>query len=348
LKDKKTVFVLGAGASCPYGYPSSTRLRERICLPEGFMQDLNFYRIHEKLPPPEDEIILQGTTKFKEAFSKSHIKSIDKFMANNPQFAEAGKYIAAFEILRAKQRSLFGEEIKFTKESFAFKQLRPAVLLNQALFQGEDWYSYLYNQLIEELVGKNVLPDFSKGNLAFITFNYDRSLEQFLYESLRNSYTEVSEEKIIETLRQLKILHVYGQVAPLKWQDSSNFMDYKSQLNESLLQNAAKNIKTIYEEKQNPELDKAKGLLMQASQIFFLGFGYAKENMDVLGLPQIIPPGNCMVYGTAFGLCKAEIGRVKNRIIQGLTPDSLGLKNVPRVVIEPTDCLELLRNYFEY
>ena len=29
---EKPVFILGAGASCPYGFPSGAQLRENICL----------------------------------------------------------------------------------------------------------------------------------------------------------------------------------------------------------------------------------------------------------------------------------------------------------------------------
>ena len=84
--------------------------------------------------------------------------------------------------------------------------------------------------------------------------------------------------------KKLKILHVYGQVAPLKWQNQDDGVDYKPQIDESLLQRSAKNIRTIHEEKQNPALTEAQNLLKQAEQIFFLEFGYAEENMDCLKL----------------------------------------------------------------
>lgn len=107
------------------------------------------------------------------------------------------------------------------------------------------------------------------------------------------------------------------------------------------------NIRTIYEESDNPELVEAKNLLKQADEIFFLGFGYAKENMEVLGLPNIIPPGNCLVYGTSIGFCEKEVERIRNRIVLGLKPDSVGMKNEGRIKIESMDCLELLRNHLE-
>jgi hypothetical protein len=351
LIDKKTVFVLGAGASCPYGYPSGARLRERICLSQGFMNDYTGYGIPGQLEQTTREIKLQELKKFKDAFNKSRIKSIDLFMANNPKLAPIGKYIIAFEILRAERLSLFGEEAKLTQEIIEDKHkgrvLDPPQFLSLPFFQGDDWYSYLYNRLIEGLVGKDALPDFSNGNLAFITFNYDRSLEQFLHESLSNLFTEVPEPEIVKCLKNLKILHVYGQVSPLKWQDPEQGVDYKPEIKEPLLEKMTANIKTIYEQEESPELNEARNLLEQAELIFFLGFGYAPENMKILRLPRIIPPGNCWVYGTAFGLNTRQTERIRDGIIGGVRPDELGMKYANQIVIEAMDCLELLINYLD-
>jgi hypothetical protein len=351
LIDKKTVFALGAGASCPYGYPSGARLRELICFDEGFWQNYNEYLRNNQSVQDAKDNRSREVNQFRKIFKDANIKSIDVFMADNPKLAPIGKYIIAYEVFRAEKRSLFGEQAKITQESLLsareLGRFGPRDLLSQPLFLGGDWYFYLYNRIIEGLVGKDALPDFSDGKLVFITFNYDRSLEQFFYEALRNSFTEISEDDIVKSLKKLKILHVYGQIAPLKWQNPSDYVDYKPQPNESLLQRAVNNIRTIYEEKQNPELKEAQKLLSQAEQIFFLGFGYAPENMEVLGLPEVIPPIYCQVYGTALGLNSKEVKSIRDGIIEGLRADELvGYKNKERIKIKnKMDCLELLRNY---
>jgi len=170
-------------------------------------------------------------------------------------------------------------------------------------------------------------------------------LEYFLYKSFRNSFLDAEESQIIHHLKSLRILHVYGQIAPLKWQDPKEGVDYKPSISAPLLRSASLNIRTIYEEQKNPELKEAKELISRADQIFFLGFGYAPENMAVLDLPGVIPPGNCRVYGTAFGSNERELERVRSSIKDGLKADELGFRNEKRVVIESKDCLELLRNY---
>lgn len=346
--DKKTVFVLGAEASCPYGYPSGALLRKRVCLSQGLWQDYSAYNLPD-FSGAEKELKLKQIGEFKNAFNKSQIKSIDLFIANNSEFAPIGKYIIAFEILRAERQSLFGEEAKFEQEQIAYLQSHgkrgPLDLFPRPLFLGEDWYFYLYNRLIEELVGKNTLPDFSNGNLAFITFNYDRSLEQFFYEALRNSFTEVSEDDIVKFLKKLKILHVYGQIASLKWQNTSAYVNYKPPLSEYLLQLAVNNIRTIYEEKESPELEEAQKLLVQAEEIFFLGFGYAPENMEVLGLPRVISR-NRSVFGTALGLRDNEANRIRKRIESGVNNNVPGYMGPLQIKIDNNaDCLMLLKDY---
>lgn len=342
---------MGAGASCPYGYPSGVRLRELICfeggsLYGGFRNSYLNYQNAEKFDQSAKDAKRNEIGQFIKAFKDSNIKSIDLFMANNPKLANIGKYIIAFEIFRAERESCFGEYLKRKKEQLENVQqdiTKKKYIRGNSGFQGEDWYFYLYNRIVEGLIGNDALPDFSDDKISFITFNYDRSLEQFFYESLSYLFSEVPKDRIIQTLKQLKMLHVYGQIASLKWQNANDYVEYKSQTDESLLQHAVNNVKTIYEEKQNPELIEAQNLIKKSEQMFFLGFGYAPENMEVLGLPSIIPQ-TCLVYGTAFGANDKEVKRIHKRIINGDTTDS---KAARRKVIESTDCLELLRNYLD-
>ena len=338
--NKKTVFVLGAGASCPYGYQSGAGLRAWICFQQGF-RDACVNNKHININMPTEDFINK--------FSKSSKQSIDLFMATNPKLAITGKHIIVFAIFMAEVRSRFREETKITQEFYSGSNLdHPAtVLLGKGYFQGEDWYSYLFNKLTSGFTKSDVLPDFSDDKIAFITFNYDRSLEHILFESLSNTFTEVSQPDIIECLKKLKILHVYGKVAPLKWQDPEKGVDYRQKIDGDILKRSADNIRTIHEQKVSPELEEARTLLAQAQQIFFLGFGYAQENMEVLGLPGIIPY-ECWVYGTAFGAEDKEIEDIRGRIILGLKPGPLaGMgKNEGRIEIKNMDCLKLLRNYF--
>jgi hypothetical protein len=344
--NKRTVFILGAGSSCPYGYPSGSELRRLILYNAGSFSGgfLDSYRNFKSkdLDPSKKHTKLQQIKQFIETFNGA-VKSIDVFIANNPKFAPVGKYIIAFEIFRAEQESRFREEIQPAKEHLENHDSRKYVL-GRAGFQGGDWYSYLFKRITDGLVGRDALPDFSNGNISFITFNYDRSLEYFFYDSLRCLYYEAAEDKIVQALNHLKILHVYGNIAPLKWQNPCDYVDYKQQINESILQNAANKIRTVYEEKENPEVIEAKNLLQQADQIFFLGFGFAQENMEALGLPGLISE-DCLILGTVLGLEPKEINDIRDQIVKGLKHGGITGRNLNRVKLENVDCLKLLRNY---
>jgi hypothetical protein len=160
---------------------------------------------------------------------------------------------------------------------------------------------------------------------------------------LCNSFAEVPKPDIVKCLGNLKILHIYGQIVPLKWQDPKYGVDYGLKISESLLQKSTANIKTIYEQERSPELDEARKLLAQAEQIFFLGFGYAPENMEIIGLPGVIPPP-CLVCGTAFNLIKEEVHRIFSTVNEGRQV-RWNYKAVTKIESGDIDCLMLLRKY---
>jgi hypothetical protein len=324
LIDKKTVFVLGAGASCPYGYPSGAQLREDICLrfKKRYMDYLN--RVEPNLTARSDK---SATIEhFTNTFFKSKIQSIDLFLANNRRLASTGKYIIAFEILEAEHKNRSPEHV--------------------AQSIGQDWYLYLFNRFIRDITTGDRLPDFSNGRIGFITFNYDRSLENLLYESLRNSFTNIPEHEIFRCLEGIEIIHVYGQVAPLEWQNRSDYVSYAPSIDDALLKKVSCNIKTIYEEENTSELEDAHDMLDAAERVFLLGFGYAPENMEILKLPGIISKAS-EFYGTSFGLESREIQDICDRIFKGLKND-LPLRINPQTIKleKEMDCLKLLRTYF--
>jgi hypothetical protein len=317
--DKRTVFVLGAGASCPYGYPSGAQLRKQICLER---HEYLVYLEHSYPKHVDRNERWESFQAFADKFFKSSTESIDLFMARNPHLAQDGKYIIAFEMFDAERKSHFREQA----------------------VEGQDWYSYLFRRLTKGVVSEGELSELPWEMVVFITFNYDRSLEYFFYESLRNSFLNFPEYELFALLKRIMVTHVYGQIAQLKWQNPfADYVDYASQMRESLLQKAASSIKTIYEEKESPELKEAHRLLESAERIFFLGFGYAPENMEVLKLPELIPPG-CEVYGTAFNMMEKEVEDILHTVRSGTKPDP----NVPvpsDTTIKACDCLMLLRRY---
>jgi len=309
---EKTVFILGAGASCPYGFPSGSELREQII--SVYVSDFEAYlnaRARVKVLIPQE---LSKAKEFTDKFRKS-TKSIDLFLALNPEFKETGKRAIIFRILRAEKQSHFREQSKH---------------------KDQDWYTLLFECMTKGFVKKDDYSRFCENDVSFITFNYDRSLEHFLYDSLLNSFVGIGGDKIAEQLNRIKVIHVFGKVAPLEWQDR-NGVEYRQEINSVNADELIKNLRTIYEGMENPELKEAKDLIGKAKSIYFLGFGYAKENLDVLGIPEILSTGQ-LVYGTALGLTERKIQEVRS-VLQYNSGSKGGVAN-PR--IDKSDSLALL------
>jgi len=96
--------------------------------------------------------------------------------------------------------------------------------------------------MTDELEKKERLSQFHRNNVSFITFNYDRSLEHFLFESLRYSFSEIPKDEIINEVKQIKIIHIYDKVAPLPWQDEQEGVEYKPKVSEGTLKTFSRNL----------------------------------------------------------------------------------------------------------
>ena len=147
-----TVLVLGAGASCPLGFPTGRELLEQI--------------VSATDHPPSNSLgkLLLGCgfdgekiTDFGKTLSFSQQNSVDAFLEHRSE-----------EYLAIGKTAIAGA-------------LSPYETMGSLTKNGE-WYRYLFSHL------KGSFNDFDKNQLAIITFNYDRSIEQFLYLAVRHSY----------------------------------------------------------------------------------------------------------------------------------------------------------------
>lgn len=311
---EKTLFVLGAGASRPYVYPTGKELRHQII--SRFVGRYSASVLRGEKSHIVKETSSRKVKHFCETFLKSSNKSIDLFLSRNPSFAGYGILAILIMILDAELRSKFREDMDDVNQ---------------------DWYSYLFDRMTADFIQEGQYH-IAENNISFITFNYDRSLEHFIHESLGNSFTSVNTTEIINEVKKIRIVHIYGKVADLKWQNHGEGIPYRTKPNQIWIPDLSKNIKVIYDETSDPTIDEARQLLMNADRIFFLGFGYAEENMKLLNFPGVVKPGQ-KVYGTAKGLSGKEISDVKDSyFVRDDTEPS-------DIIIDEVDCITLLRKY---
>ncbi len=332
--DTPTVFILGAGASKPYGYPTGRKLREYICNKMPSDVGTYLYRGKDPLDKNEARHTIKEAEELAYVFSTSSTSSIDLFLSRNTNFEDIGKLGIIVSMFEAETNSGFNEASKYPEQ---------------------DWYFYLYNRMTNTLTSPDDLDCYKNNKVEFITFNYDRSLEHYFEQSFYHSFYDSFSKRPpnLKDILPFEITHVYGQFAPLPWQvERGGYkygLDRTNVAGKVLAEDLTGNIEVIYDRTDHEITDKAKKIISEAKRVFFLGFGFAEENLKVLGLPGNLSFGH-EIYGTAFGMTDKEIGELKDNIFDGMggnKPTSytnIGLAK-DNIKIEKKDCLQLIREY---
>jgi hypothetical protein len=253
---RPTVFILGAGASYGFGYPLGKNLVDIIIKEFDPDNSENAIELFKGLGFSEEDII-----SFRNKLRLSATTSIDSFL--EPR-GEDDRYLGKLAIANA----LIPFEITDT------------------LFNGNSWYKTLVEKL------KISFNDFEKNKISFITFNYDRSLEHFLMTALQNHFNK-TEVEVAEKLKKIPIVHLYGKLGMLPWESvkpDEYTRKYGSKILPHLLRRSSKSLKIIYDkfELENAEFKQARQLLSSARCIYFLGFGYHKDNLERLKIKSYV------------------------------------------------------------
>lgn len=257
-----TCIILGAGASKPYGFPTGVELLERISASYKFR---SYQHVEGQLP--EKEFFLKIASRFGEselkkfvtALEQTQYYSIDKFISKRADCAEIAKYSVGLAIRFYETKgTVFGH--------------------------ANNWYRILLNSLNED-------HSINKQNISIITFNYDRSLEHYLFTAVHQRTQSLEVTK--RFMEGLNIIHVHGAIAPLEWQDTekSKSIAYSKipqriGLDDDLIFEHSKNLSVIYDNSSNVNTEISSAL-SRAQKVLFLGLGFHKENMEKIGYDTI-------------------------------------------------------------
>ncbi len=124
-------------------------------------------------------------------------------------------------------------------------------------------------------------------NLTIITFNYERSMEFALYQSLYDQNKLIEPSFHGASYLETNFHHVYGKLGKFAPPYSSHekhlpFALPNNRWNEISQSAAAIDLIRYTEDKRAEGVYAAS--IKKADSIFFLGFGFAKENIEKLGL----------------------------------------------------------------
>lgn len=278
MAERHTVFILGAGASVPYGFPTGWGLVKKIC--KEFPENRVITEQCASLTEPKDR--RSKALEFTDALDKSGCHSIDTFLESRPDLRDDGKWIIAATMIPLEDEKS---------------------LSNVRHLGNDNWYQALFNWLFPR---EPQLGSLRKSSI--VTFNYDRSLEHYFSLAFRHRFL-FKDTQIADAMKQVPIIHVHGSFGKLPWQRGpEDTLRYggTDDLFESA-ESGSENIKIIYEEEidDSDRLKAAHAALKTANQIVFMGFGYDEINLARLQLQANCVP-SIPVHGTVLGLVAAE------------------------------------------
>ena len=312
MLNKRTVVVVGAGASFELGLPLGSTLREQISKLVDIRYDHfnqisgdhqinhNLRAIANEADQPSINYLLHKCWLMRDALPAAI--SIDNLIdahRNDPDFAEIGKMAIAKAILTAERKSkLFFDPTK--GERFTLSSVDGTFLIP------------IFQILTENLSREDVAKIFE--NISFIVFNYDRCLENFLPNALM-TYYGIDNFEAEQICGSANIIHPYGRVGEFGKGQSLASAGFGAEGVD--IRRIAEGIRTFSEGIKGGNIDtEIRSVVEQADQIIFLGFAFHPMNMEILR-----PKGQSLIreiYGTTYGLSDAAVRSVETGLLQAL------------------------------
>lgn len=278
----KTVFIVGAGGSVPYGFPSGSALLSELKHEAYTESDYPYNSL-------ETDHLKRMCGAFRQELRKSGAPSIDDFLHDRSDLLKIGKQCLA--------RQLIGKEIE------------------DNLFDspgGGHWLAYLWG-----IIKNN--PD--KHNISFITYNYDRTIEHFLTTATAST-RNLTPEQAWDDVQHFSIIHPHGMLGSYRPSDvdscdSGRRFNHVQTTHEIRL---ATNDLHLYWESPDQRVhiqEQMENVLLGAEQVAFVGFGFLESNWEHLapmlplfrGVQRRVP-----IYGSALGLPRVRAKQLKYHI----------------------------------
>lgn len=183
---------------------------------------------------------------FREILRYGSYETIDQLLGTKHKFRGIGSYLIAETILNHEN--------------------------HENLFPAKDWYSNLFMKL--DIVSR----DITSREVAFISLNYDRSLEHFLEKAIEYQLRDEDVSSAKGKLREIEIIHAHGSVGAYPQ------IPYGSPLVNSVdIAKAAENIKIVSDNlSDSHDFQSARKCILDSNQIVFFGFAYHPSTLNAL------------------------------------------------------------------
>lgn len=307
---KFITFVLGAGSSFEANLPTGSELKGKIAsslafkLSDAYHMDGGDAQIRRALQELANR---PGSAHSFNDYCGAAIRicagmpqapSIDNFIdshRSNAIIAKVGKLAIASAILKAEQDSTL-----YVSPSNIYNKLNVKRL-------ADTWFNAFF-----ELVCLNAQEEDLAARLSrvrVVTFNYDRTLEHFLYHAIQNYYGSTP-ERAAEIVSHLSVLHPYGKVGSLPWQNQDMPEPFGSDIKSSRLIQVSESLRTFTEgtSETDSQIKQIRTAVLDAETVVFLGFAFHELNLQLLfGSPRQEPTHfPAQIFGTAMGLSESN------------------------------------------
>jgi hypothetical protein len=279
---KKTVFVLGAGASMPYGFESGSEMlmRTKMMGPDAIAGAVGIL--------PASPV----SANFARAVKAAQNESLDAFLEHRKESDSelyVGKRLIARRLLLQELNSIYKFDVN------------------------GDWIQNLYSRMVYNVKSVN---EFQKQNaVTFITYNYDRLLEHRIAYGLQAQFNAPLDQ-CAGVFDDIKVIHLHGSlgrpfaagadgtgVVPFGV-DAKNNEEFGKQIS-FFLDLASHSIQIVHQASpKTPEFKAAREVLSEGEQVFYLGFGFGQTNVERLDLRHV--KKDAQIYMTRKGMTDQE------------------------------------------
>ena len=338
MSPKKTVIVVGAGASQEAGLPTGDKLKQEIDqllkfnrLMGGSMRDATGDHIIRKALS-----FSQDSGRYFEACKTIRaalplVTSIDSFIHDRQGETEiefCGKLAIISSILAAERRSVL-----YTPDTTVdFSSVE------------NTWFSAFWKKLTEDCQKEDLEDRFS--SIVLIIFNYDRCLEHFLYHAMQ-TYYGLSSDDAASLVSTVEIFHPYGTVGSLPWADRDAPTPFGATPRAQDLEMLAGQIKTFSERIKARYVEDIRSHVAAADTFVFLGFAYHPQNMELLRQRvdrSVKRRTRC--YGTAHGFSEADRKAIKLNLMKLCSVSPYSSPPPMHMEIGNFTCEQLFRDYW--
>ena len=349
--DKRSdVFIIGAGCSVPYGFPTGAMLMQKL-------KDFNYGRKFPRDTYDASDIFLvdlyqehfgYSSTDNKRQYGKDYAwvlpctahedfynQLMDEIVLPFSQSVRNSMMVSTDEFLKNRLGQKQNEQVDFGKRLIAYEILKAE---QKSQLGNIDWLQHLLSRIDQQDKWEEILKQ-----TVFLTFNYDRVLEYciFLYLTSDKQYADADAHAFIN---EMQIHHVNGFIGPL---EKIPF----GAVENGRYQEIAKGMETVWEKRQNrdeSEKEKYQGFLKNAERVYFLGFSYIPDNLESIGINRgagIIYDAE--VYATAMGLSPQNRLRISSYL--DLDDFENGKRtHIENRILKDASAVDLILDYYTF